>query len=160
MPPLRDIEHAYRDGKGADGVCRIRVFAPTEASGGLPVVILSELASNHGPSITNTAEQLAAEIATRYLPEMDGLEPPATFVEHYPDTGCQRDRLGAEHFDLVSFAHHAGRPRFVPMHRGMLQCFGEPTWRRISRAAVEEMIGQELGEPACTCQPIRPSGHP
>jgi len=156
MPPLRDVEHAYRNWKGAEGVCRVRIFAATEASGGLPVVILTELASNHGPSITNTAEQLAAEIATRYLPEMDGIESPATFIEHYPDTGCQRDRLGAEHFDLVTFAHHAGRPRFASARRGMLQRFGEPDWRRISRAEVEQLIGQELGEPACTCQTARP----
>jgi len=152
MPPIRDIEHAYRDGKGAEGACRVRIFASTEASGGLPVVILSELTSNHGPSVTDTAEQLVAEIATKYLPEMDGIEPPALFVEHYPDSGCQRDRLGAEHFDLVTFAHHAGRPRFASPRRGMLQRFGEPAWRRISRADVEQLIGQELGEPASTCR--------
>jgi len=86
MPPLRDVEHRFRDWKGAEGVCGVRIFAATEASGGLPVVILTELASDHEPSITNTIEQLAAEIATRYLPEMDGIEPPATFIEHYPDT--------------------------------------------------------------------------
>jgi len=155
MRPIRDVEHAYRDWKGAEGVCRVRIYPATVASGGLPVVILSELASNHGPSVTNTVEQLAAEIASRCLPEMDGIEPPATFIEHSPDAGCQHDRLGAEHFDLVTFAHHAGRPRFTTARRGMLQRFGEPDWRRTSRADVEQLIGQELGEPACTCQVAR-----
>jgi len=85
MPPLRDVEHRFRDQKGAEGVCRVRVFAA--ASGGLPVVILSELASNDGPSVTNTVEQLAAEILSRYLPEQDGLEPPFVLLEHYPGHG-------------------------------------------------------------------------
>ncbi len=136
MSPLRDIEHRFRDQKGAAGVCRVRVFAA--ASGELPVVILTELATNDGPSVTNTVEQLAAEILTRYLGEQDGIEPPFVLLEHYPDTGCRRDHLDAEHFDLVTFAHWHGRPRFVAAGRGMLQRFGEPDWRRISRADVEQ----------------------
>jgi len=55
----------------------------------------------------------------------------------------------------VTFAHWHGRPRFVPARRGMLQRFGEPDWRRISRAEVEQLIGQELGEAACTCRVAR-----
>jgi len=152
MPPLRDVEHAYRDQKGAEGVCRVRIFASPEASGGLPVVILTELATNTGPSVTNTVEQLAAEIATRYLGEQDGLEPPFVLVEHYPDTGCRRDHLNVEHFDLVTFAHYRPRAHWQAPWRGVIQKFGEPDWRRISRADVEQLIGQELGEPACTCQ--------
>jgi len=93
MPPLRDVEHSFRDQKGAAGVCRVRVFASPEASGGLPVVILTELATNDGPSVTNTVEQLAAEILTRYLGGQDGLEPPFVRVEHYPDSGCRRDPM-------------------------------------------------------------------
>jgi len=142
MPPPRDVEYHYRDWKNATGVCRIRVFAPTAASDGLPVVIVTELDSNDGPSVTNTVEQLGAEILSRYVPEMDGAEPAFVLVEHYPDSGCRRDpQLGAEHFDLVTFAHHAGRPRFTTARRGMLQRFGEPNWRRISRADVGQLIG-------------------
>jgi len=126
MPPLRDVEHTYTDWKGAAGHCRVRIFPDTAASGGLPVVIVTGPPSNAGPSITNTIEQLAAEIASRYLPEMDGLEPPAVFVEHYLDSGCRRDSMAAEHFDLVTFANYAGRPRWQGPRRGMLQRFGEP----------------------------------
>ncbi len=67
------------------------------------------------------------------------------------------DRALDETFDVVTFAHWHGRPRFVPARRGMLQRFGEPDWRRISRADVERLIGQELGEPACTCRVPRPN---
>jgi len=149
MPPIRDVEHSFRDQKGAAGVCRVRVFAA--AAGELPIVILTELSTNDGPSVTNSVEQLAAEILTRYLGEQDGLEPPFALVEHYPDTGCRRDHLGAEHFDLVTFAHYRPRAHWQSPWRGVIQNFGEPDWRRISRADVEQLIGQELGEPACTC---------
>ncbi len=156
MPPIRDVEHAYRDWKGAESVCRVRVYPATTASGGLPVVIVTELDSNDGPSVTNTVEQLGAEILSRYVPEMDGAEPAFVLVEHYPDSGCRRDPLlGAEHFDVVSFAHWHPRAHWQGPRRGMLQRFGEPDWRRISRAEVEQLIGQDLGEPACTCQVAR-----
>ncbi len=80
MTLLRDVEYRFRDQKGAEGVCRVRIFAA--AAGELPVVILTELATNTGPSVTNTVEQLAAEILTRYLGEQDGLEPPCVLLEH------------------------------------------------------------------------------
>jgi len=152
MRPLRDGEHSYTDWKGAQGHCRVRVYAGTQASGGLPVVIVTDPPSNAGPSVTNTIEQLAAEILSRYVPEMDGLEPPFVLVEHTPDRGCRSDALDAEHFDLVSFAHWRPRPRWQGPRRGMMQSFGEPDWQRVSRAEVEQLLGQELDEPSCTCQ--------
>jgi hypothetical protein len=103
---LRDVEHAYRSLAGFEGRCRVRIYAPTAASDGLPIVLLTELEGrNPGPSITNEVEQIAAEVLSRYLPEQDGAEPPFLLVEHYPDAGCRRDELAAEHFDQVRFAH-------------------------------------------------------
>ena len=54
--------------------------------------------------------------------------------------------MAAEHFDRVTVAHYAGRPRFW-----MVQRFGEPDWRRVDRAQVEAWIGEALPEPPCTC---------
>ena len=48
--------------------------------------------------------------------------------------------------------HHAGRPRFWTVQRGMVQHFGEPEWHRVERAQVEAWIGEALPEPACTYQ--------
>jgi hypothetical protein len=151
---LRDTAHVYRRLAGIEGRCRVRIYAPTVASGGLPVVLLTELPSNTGPSVTNEVEQIAAEVLSRYLPEQDGAEPPFALVEHYPDTGCRRDELAAEHFDLVTFAHYAGRPRWSIQQRAMAQRFGEPDWRRVDRAQVEQWIGEALPEPACTCTAV------
>jgi len=101
------------------------------------------MASNTGPSVTNEVEQIAARVVARYLPEQDGLEPPALVVEHYPDQGCRRDELEAEHFHQVTCAHHAGRPPWSIQQRQMVQRFGEPDWRRVDRAQVEQWIGVE-----------------
>src|ERR687885_67593 len=141
---LRDTEHAYRSLAGIGGRCRVRIYAPAAASGGLPIVLLGELASNPGPAITNEVEQIAAEVLSRYLPEQDGAEPPFLLVEHYPDTGCRRDALVAEHFDQVTFSHYAGRPRWSIQQRAMVQRFGEPDWRRVDHAQVEQWIGEPL----------------
>ena len=149
---LRDTEHAYRSLAGIEGRCRVRIYAPPAAADGLPIVLLEELASNTGPSVTNEVEQIAAEVLSRSLPEQDGAEPPFLLVEHDPDTGCRRDELAAEHFDQVTFAHYAGRPRFWNVQRGMVQRFGEPEWHRVERAQVETWIGEVLPEPPCTCR--------
>ena len=39
---LRECEHAFRDWKNAEGRCTVRIYAATEASGQLPVVIVTE----------------------------------------------------------------------------------------------------------------------
>ena len=141
---LRDTEGVYRSPAGIEGRCRVRIYAPPAASSGLPTVLLSELAGNTGPSITNEVEQIAA-VLSRYLPEQDGAEPPFLLVEHYPDMGCRRDALAAEHFDQVTLAHYAGRPRWSVQQRGMVQRFGEPDWRRVDRAQVEAWKSNRFG---------------
>src|SRR5919202_487716 len=148
---LRDTEHAYRSLAGIGGRCRLRTYAPTAASGGLPIVLLGELASNPGPAITNEVEQIAAEVLSRYLPEQDGAEPPFLLVEHYPAAGCRRNALAAEHFDLVTFAHHAARPRFWTVQCGLVECFGSRDGRRMGPGEGEAWIGGALPDPACTC---------
>src|SRR6059058_2123619 len=81
---LRDVEHAYRSLAGSEGRYRARIYAPTAASSGLPIVLLGELASNPGPSITNKVEQIAAEVLSRYLPEQDGAEPRSSWSSTIP----------------------------------------------------------------------------
>ena len=154
---LRDAHHAYRDLFGRQGRCRVRVYGPTPASGGLPVVLVTALAEHAGPSLTNTIEQLAAEVLSRYLPERDGAEPPFLLVEHEPERQPARparwhDPSFAEPFDLVRFAHHRPKPTWRSPRRGLVQQFGEPEWRRVERGEVERLLGEPLPEPACSCE--------
>jgi hypothetical protein len=152
--------HEYTAGNGFDGWCQIRIYAPTEASGGLPVVIVSEPdAPDSGPSVTNTAEQLAAEIGTRYLGAQDGVEPPFVFVEHYGDRQVRgraarfHDPFFGEDFDLVTFATWKRTRRWV-MGRERTHFYetvGQPEWQHVDRAHIEELIGEPLPWPACTC---------
>jgi hypothetical protein len=147
---------------GAAGFCDVRVFEPTEASGGLPIVMLTEPNDNDGPSVTNTVEQIAAEVLTRYTPEQDGFEPPFVLVEHYPDRQPRgkdarwHDPFFSETFDLVTFENWHLRRRVVRDRRLRLS-FGTPDWKRVHRAEVEYLVSRSLPWPACTCQ-TKPSG--
>jgi hypothetical protein len=150
------IRHEFSDWKRASGFCEVHIFEPTTRSGGLPVVILTEPNDNHGPSVTNTLEQIAAEVLARYLPEQDGLEPPCLLVEHYPDRQPRRhharyhDKFFGETFDLVSFASWR---RVLRWDRDQLrQALGTPDWKHTDRTTVEQLIGGPLPWPACTCQ--------
>jgi len=155
---LGEIEHVYQDWKSAQGHCRVRIYAGTGASGHLPTVILTEPNNNDGPSVTNTIEQIAAEVLTRYLPEQDGLEPAFLLVEHYPDRQPRgvharyHDDFFGETFDLVMFERWSPRLRSADGRRGMLQSFGTPDWRHIDRQRVEDLIGEALDRPPCTCR--------
>lgn len=163
MTVLCELEHVYRDWKGAQGHCRVRIYHATEASGYLPVVIVTNPNDNDGPSVTNTIEQLGAEILSRYLPEQDGLEPPFVLIEHYPDRQPRgvdarwHDPFFAETFDLLTFETWSPRPRWTGSKRGMFPSFGTLKWRHISREDVEQLVGELLGWRACTCRG-RPDG--
>jgi hypothetical protein len=166
MTLLRDVEHAFHDWKGAHGFCRVRIYAATEASGGLPIVVLTEPNENTGPSVTNTLEQLAAEILVRYLGQQDGLEPPFVLVEHYPDRqprGARarwHDPFFGEVFALVTFASWSLRPRWAGPRRDLLLSVGTPSWQHVSRDQVEALIRHSLDWPACSCAVLASSGQP
>jgi hypothetical protein len=72
-----------------------------ETLGDAPVVLVSELANNPGTSVTNSLEQIAAEVTDALTPTRVRV-----FVEHYPPE-CTGGR--EETFDLVVFAHHQVR---------------------------------------------------
>jgi hypothetical protein len=169
VPLLHECEHVYRDWKNAEAHCQVRIYAGTERSQHLPVVILTELADNDGPSITNTVEQIAAEVLIRYLPEQDGLAPPQdglappfVLVERYPDRqprGVEarwHDPFFGETFDLVTLDRWSPR-RGRAVGRRVVYTLGTPDWHHVDRAQVEELIGEALPWPACTCQAVAPS---
>ena len=73
------------------GRCRIRIFLPEEEQDA-PVVICSKLPNNGGTSVTNAAEQLAAEVSTT-----TALLGPSSRVvsERMPSSSPERGTVGA-----------------------------------------------------------------
>ncbi len=151
--------HGFGDRHGEPTAsCRIRIYGPTAASTGLPVVIMTELADNMGTSTTNMMEELAAEIVARYLPNRLGTSPPCIFIEHYPDNSAQLDSRShinmwpfAEFFNLVTFSDYGRKQPLASRGRTEAQTFGSPNWQKIGRLEVERLIGEPLPEPICTC---------
>ena len=92
------------------------------------------------------AEYLVAEIPARYLPGVldSGQDPPFIWVGHYPPERrpYESQRLSAAEYVLVTFADY--RPRqHLEMGRWRVK-IGQPTWRHIPRAEVEQLIGESL----------------
>jgi hypothetical protein len=81
------------------GRCRVRIFLPEEPDRDAPVVVCTELPSNPGQSVTNAAEQIAAEVIRAHL-----LPTPLVWIEHYPPESTNRE---TETFDLVIFSSYA-----------------------------------------------------
>ena len=133
--PAVDAIHTYHGPWGPRAVCRIRVYRPP---GSPPVVVATELPENESISITNAAEELAADVLAGYLPERAGEERPFVWVEHYPPGP---GGLG-ETFDLVTFEHCRPRPE---LRGGRWRlAVGTPAWRRLDPEQVEALIGGPL----------------
>src|SRR3989442_1628610 len=121
----REFVHHYAgfSDRGADkfSYCYVRIYAPTVASEGLPVVIVSDAPDSEGTSTTNLIEQIAAEVLLQYLPEQDGLVPPFWLIDHYPDR--QPSGPGAryhqdfykEEFSIVTFDSWVVRVQWTGM---------------------------------------------
>ena len=98
-----DERHIYWGYWSPGAVCRVRIFY---REGMNPVVVATELAENENTSITNLAENIAAEVADKHGLLEGRFDPPFLWVEHYPDRFPNhyfRDPLFAESFDLVTF---------------------------------------------------------
>jgi hypothetical protein len=85
------------DGHWTPGAkCGLQIFPGT---GGIPVVVLTELPDNVNTSVTNLIECIAAEVVEQYIPARIGSRPPFHCVEHcYPT-----ESIPDETFDLVAF---------------------------------------------------------
>jgi hypothetical protein len=130
------------------GRCRVRIY---EEGGEIPVVLCTELPDNEGTSVTNAAEQIAAEVLANHPDVFDpfgignipGIEydKPFIWIEHCEDgaRGTPQDRAT---FDLVEFSHY--EPRAVLRPDGWRKEIGEPSWSALDRASVEALIGEAV----------------
>ena len=129
-----------------DGRCRVRIYTDDE----LPVVICTE-GDNPGQSITNAAEQIAAEVMTHHPEIFDPFivsplmgvtyEKPFVWVEHYEDgaRGTPEDRAT---FDLVEFGHY--EPRKVLRAGVWTREIGTPSWSPLDRQSVETLVRERV----------------
>lgn len=131
--------------------CRVRINGNT--------VIATELPDNTGMSITNAAEEVAMLVCQFYEIPIAQL----VWIEHYPkradiEFGAKKiteplnpidpSSLGTDNLKMVPLFFQASPPidetfetvEFEIVHN----CFTHPTWKPISRAMVEELIGCSL----------------
>jgi hypothetical protein len=114
----------------------VRIFEPDEGNpGDHHVVVLSELPTNTGQSVTNAVEQLAGEVMLANV-----LPTNATVViEHYP---AESHPPEDETYDLVTFANRDPEP--VLRAGAWAVELGAPEWSRIDGKTVETLVGQPL----------------
>ncbi len=123
------------------GRCRVRIYFP-EAEDELlyddaPVVVCSEVAGNAGPSVTEQAERVAAEVMIHHR-----MDRAPMWIEHWPpDTTDGR----AETFELVVFSHHEVREIASAEGEEVRPEIGRPAaWKGLDRGTVERLLGQEV----------------
>lgn len=116
------------------GRCRIRVFLPEEELDA-PVVVCTELLNNLGTSVTNAAEQIAAEVISGHR-----LPTPLVWIEHYED-GARGTPEDPHTFDLVTFSGYEITERSPYLEETRLSV-GRPTWKPLDRHSVETLIGE------------------
>ena len=116
------------------GRCRVRIYLP-EDERDAPVVICSELPANEGASVTNIAEELAAEVIRYHR-----LPAPVVWIEHHPPITTDGH---TETFDLVAFSSYEMKERGPYLGETRLT-LGEATWKRITTGMVEVLVGGEV----------------
>jgi hypothetical protein len=116
------------------GRCRVRIFLPEEDRDA-PVVVCSEIPGNQGESITNAAEQIAAQVILyHHLPT------PVIWIEHFPPQSTDHE---TETFALVVFSSYEITERAPYLGETRLT-IGEPTWKSLDRATAEALVGGPL----------------
>jgi hypothetical protein len=123
MQQIDDQEFHYLGLGTFPSVCRLRAFNVEDAP---TVVIATELQQNSGTSVTNAAQDIAAQ-AYQWLerPERGIL-----LIEHYEKDGEERN--AQERFAVVTFQHTEGGR------------FSGPDWRSLTKEEVERMVGQPI----------------
>lgn len=140
---LLETEHRYRSAGfvSADSICLVEVWIkPGELP---PLIVATEPPDNHGASVTNMVEYLAAELSDRYLVSelTAGFDPPFLFVERY-----RRDRKtmsalitdAEEDWSLVTFATY--ERQLIGSGRNWRYKLGDPDWRHLSKVEFDDLL--------------------
>lgn len=138
MKRTHDYLYPYRGRATATGRCRVRVY---EQAGQAPVVIVTDLRYDDETNVTRLAEYLAAEIIAQHFPERFEDEQPVRWIENHERNEWELRRKLPE-FLLVEFSSYTPRPMDDAI--GKRVRIGAPRWTRLSREAIERIIGQPL----------------
>lgn len=112
---------------------RIRIYVPEDEHDSV-VVLCTEPTRNPGMSISNAAEQIAAEVISAHQ-----LPVPLVWIEHYED-GARGASGDPATFDLVLFSRYAVREVLRADYSWRKQ-IGAPSWKALDRRSVETLIG-------------------
>jgi hypothetical protein len=112
------------------GQCRVRIFL-AKGEQDAPVVICSEHPNNGDTSVTDAAEQLAAEVIRSHR-----LPTPLEWIEHWPKQATDGEE---ETFELVVFSSYKVEER-APYLGETRAWIGDATWKTLDRAAVEALV--------------------
>lgn len=126
--------------------CRVRIY-----DGEKPLILLSSLPENRGPSLANTVEFVSTEVVVGHFPHLThtfpslvellrrwrGLEVPFGVVEHFSTEGFYRD---LERFTFVEFTDAS-----IRCLGGGLRRLGHSSWREsTTRTEVERLAGESI----------------
>lgn len=117
--PIDAVYHYHHPTTGAPAHCGLRIYAGPAGR----VVVLTELGSNPGISVTNAAAEIATGLAAMYR-----LDPvTTTWIEHYNgDSYKGRNRID-DTFDEVKFLWRGGVAT-------------DPNWRRLTLPELRELL--------------------
>ncbi len=139
MRKTHDDTHHFRGIWRDGGQCRIAIYKPERGEADRrPVIVATELDENDGPSVTNMAEYLAAEIVARHFPHL--LDTPAErsqpvgWLEQYPP-----GRGMPGEYDRVTFT--PWRIQVAWLGGTLRRALGTPAWVRLDRAGVAALLG-------------------
>jgi hypothetical protein len=127
MHLARDYIHPYKDAGERPARCRVRIYLPDDEHDA-PVVICSELPSNSGASVTNSAEVIAAAVI-----RANELPTPLVWIEHWPEESTGREE---ETIDLVVFSSYKVEER-APYLGETRAWIGDATRKPLDHATVE-----------------------
>jgi len=141
VPMHEDPRLYFRRQFGSPGRCHIRIFALADLR---HLVLITESAENHGPSIMSVVETIATDVIRTHH-----LDPATTiFIEHFDDrswrsahrldrsAGGLRRRDGDEDFDRVRFT--------VLRDESSQPLLTDPQWTPVRKHQIERLLGGAL----------------
>ena len=122
-------------------LCHVRIF---DRGAQPPVVILTEIASNPGASVTNASEYIATELRSRHS-LLRSTNP--VWIEHYNGESYTEGLFAPDRFGTIAFAWDANRA-----------AYRSPEWRPLAASELQTLLGIPLEE--CGFQPLAATPEP